>query len=134
MSWFGGVEGGDLVKCSFCGKTQKQVKKVVAGPGVYICDECLALCNDIVGEEEASPTLPGSTDTVPVPRQELTAVARTLDQAAGAIGASNLRVADDAMRLASRLQTRLQVPVEPVAVDDAAGDGTGEAPPPESVD
>jgi ATP-dependent Clp protease ATP-binding subunit ClpX len=41
-------EGGDLVKCSFCGKTQKQVKKLIAGPGVYICDECIDLCNDIV--------------------------------------------------------------------------------------
>ena len=44
-------EGGDLVKCSFCGKSQKQVKKLIAGPGVYICDECIDLCNDIIAEE-----------------------------------------------------------------------------------
>ncbi|MBQ7668109.1 MAG: ATP-dependent Clp protease ATP-binding subunit ClpX [Clostridia bacterium] len=39
------------LKCSFCGKAQEQVKRLVAGPGVYICDECVALCNDIIGEE-----------------------------------------------------------------------------------
>jgi len=44
-------EGSDLVKCSFCGKSQKQVKKLIAGPGVYICDECIDLCNDIIEEE-----------------------------------------------------------------------------------
>ncbi len=49
MAKFG--EGGDLVKCSFCGKSQKQVKKLIAGPGVYICDECIDLCNDIIAEE-----------------------------------------------------------------------------------
>lgn len=38
-------ESGDLFKCSFCGKSQKQVKKLIAGPGVYICDECIELCN-----------------------------------------------------------------------------------------
>jgi len=44
-------EGGDLLKCSFCGKSQKQVKKLIAGPGVYICDECIDLCNEIIEEE-----------------------------------------------------------------------------------
>lgn len=44
-------ETGDLLKCSFCGKTQKQVKKLIAGPGVYICDECIDLCNEIIVEE-----------------------------------------------------------------------------------
>ncbi len=39
------------VKCSFCGKTQEQVRKLVAGPGVYICDECIELCNEIIEEE-----------------------------------------------------------------------------------
>ena len=41
----------DLLKCSFCGKSQKQVKKLIAGPGVYICDECIDLCNEIIEEE-----------------------------------------------------------------------------------
>ena len=44
-------EANDLLKCSFCGKTQKQVKKLIAGPGVYICDECIDLCNEIIVEE-----------------------------------------------------------------------------------
>src|ERR1700739_1108881 len=45
-----GDEKGQL-KCSFCGKTQEQVRKLVAGPGVYICDECIELCNEIIEEE-----------------------------------------------------------------------------------
>ena len=54
MAKFG--EGGELLKCSFCGKTQKQVKKMIAGPGVYICDECIDLCNEIIEEELAEGT------------------------------------------------------------------------------
>ena len=46
---------GELLKCSFCGKTQKQVKKLIAGPGVYICDECIDLCNEIIREELEAP-------------------------------------------------------------------------------
>lgn len=41
----------DKLKCSFCGKTQDQVKKLIAGPEVYICDECVELCNEILDEE-----------------------------------------------------------------------------------
>jgi ATP-dependent Clp protease ATP-binding subunit ClpX len=47
-------EANDLLKCSFCGKTQKQVKKLIAGPGVYICDECIDLCNEIIVEDTGS--------------------------------------------------------------------------------
>ncbi|HEX4162049.1 MAG TPA: ATP-dependent Clp protease ATP-binding subunit ClpX, partial [Acidimicrobiales bacterium] len=66
MAKFG--EGGDLVKCSFCGKTQKQVKKLIAGPGVYICDECIDLCNDIIAEErDESAEL--SFEDLPKPRE-----------------------------------------------------------------
>ncbi|MGH9292185.1 MAG: ATP-dependent Clp protease ATP-binding subunit ClpX [Acidimicrobiales bacterium] len=54
MAKFG--DGGELVKCSFCGKSQKQVKKLIAGPAVYICDECIELCNDIIEEELAEPS------------------------------------------------------------------------------
>ena len=54
MAKFG--EGGELLKCSFCGKSQKQVKKLIAGPGVYICDECIDLCNEIIEEELAETT------------------------------------------------------------------------------
>jgi ATP-dependent protease Clp ATPase subunit len=42
---------GDMLKCSFCGKAQDMVVKLIAGPGVYICDECIDLCNDIIEEE-----------------------------------------------------------------------------------
>ena len=44
-------ESVDLLKCSFCGKNQKQVRKLIAGPRVYICDECIELCNEIIEEE-----------------------------------------------------------------------------------
>ena len=43
-------DGGNL-SCSFCGKSQKEVRKLIAGPTVYICDECIGLCNDIISEE-----------------------------------------------------------------------------------
>jgi ATP-dependent Clp protease ATP-binding subunit ClpX len=55
-------ETSDLLKCSFCGKTQKQVKKLIAGPGVYICDECIELCNEIIIEELAEAGTLGLTE------------------------------------------------------------------------
>src|SRR5947209_875558 len=58
----------DLLKCSFCGKSQKQVKKLIAGPGVYICDECIDLCNEII-EEELSETAELHFDELPKPRE-----------------------------------------------------------------
>ena len=61
-------DGGDLLKCSFCGKSQKQVKKLIAGPGVYICDECIDLCNEII-EEELSEGSEVSLDELPKPRE-----------------------------------------------------------------
>ncbi|MGI8578094.1 MAG: ATP-dependent Clp protease ATP-binding subunit ClpX [Nocardioidaceae bacterium] len=60
-------DGGDLLKCSFCGKSQKQVKKLIAGPGVYICDECIDLCNEII-EEELSESTELGLDELPKPR------------------------------------------------------------------
>ncbi len=66
MAKFG--EGSDLVKCSFCGKSQKQVKKLIAGPGVYICDECIELCNDII-EEELAEASEVRFDELPKPRE-----------------------------------------------------------------
>lgn len=56
------TEGNELLKCSFCGKSQKQVKKLIAGPGVYICDECIDLCNEIIEEELAEPSEMGLTE------------------------------------------------------------------------
>ena len=66
MAKFG--DGGELLKCSFCGKSQKQVKKLIAGPGVYICDECIDLCNEII-EEELSETSELRFDELPKPRE-----------------------------------------------------------------
>ena len=48
-------EGNEQLLCSFCGKSQRQVKKLIAGPGVYICDECIDLCNEIIDEELTAP-------------------------------------------------------------------------------
>ncbi len=56
----------DLLKCSFCGKSQKQVKKLIAGPGVYICDECIDLCNEII-EEELAETSELKVEELPKP-------------------------------------------------------------------
>jgi ATP-dependent Clp protease ATP-binding subunit ClpX len=61
-------DGGDLLKCSFCGKSQKQVKKLIAGPGVYICDECIDLCNEIIEEELAEASELGLVE-LPKPRE-----------------------------------------------------------------
>lgn len=61
-------DGGDLLKCSFCGKSQKQVKKLIAGPGVYICDECIDLCNEII-EEELNETAEVGLEELPKPKE-----------------------------------------------------------------
>ena len=62
--------GDDKVqlKCSFCGKLQEQVKKLVAGPGVYICDECIELCNEIIEEELGEETSVGGKE-LPKPKE-----------------------------------------------------------------
>jgi len=64
----GRLGDSDLLKCSFCGKSQKQVKKLIAGPGVYICDECIDLCNEII-EEELSETTDLKLDELPKPQE-----------------------------------------------------------------
>jgi len=61
-------DGADLLKCSFCGKSQKQVKKLIAGPGVYICDECIDLCNEILEEELAEAAEAGMVQ-LPKPKE-----------------------------------------------------------------
>ncbi len=66
MAKFG--DTGELLKCSFCGKSQKQVRKLIAGPGVYICDECIDLCNEII-EEELTETAELTFDHLPNPRE-----------------------------------------------------------------
>jgi ATP-dependent Clp protease ATP-binding subunit ClpX len=64
----GRLGDSDLLKCSFCGKSQKQVKKLIAGPGVYICDECIDLCNEII-EEELSETSDLKLEELPKPQE-----------------------------------------------------------------
>jgi len=66
-------EGGERLLCSFCGKPQHQVRKLIAGPGVYICDECIELCNGIVDEEHTSEATcdPIASETLPTPREIL---------------------------------------------------------------
>ncbi len=60
----------DLLHCSFCGKSQHEVKKLIAGPSVYVCNECVALCNDIIREEESTPLEEiGSPDALPTPQE-----------------------------------------------------------------
>lgn len=63
-------ETGELLKCSFCGKSQKQVQQLIAGPGVYICDECVELCNEIIDERQAEKTAAGVADfDLPKPKE-----------------------------------------------------------------
>ena len=64
----GSSDNGDQLLCSFCGKSQRQVKKLIAGPGVYICDECIDLCNEIIDEELTTPTSI-DFDNLPRPRE-----------------------------------------------------------------
>ncbi|MDA2968505.1 MAG: ATP-dependent Clp protease ATP-binding subunit ClpX [Actinomycetota bacterium] len=66
MAKFG--DSAELVKCSFCGKSQKQVKKLIAGPGVYVCNECIDLCNEIIDEENTEETT-ASLEKLPNPRE-----------------------------------------------------------------
>lgn len=63
-------DSGELLKCSFCGKTQKQVQQLIAGPGVYICDECVELCNEIIDERQSEGRETASADfELPKPKE-----------------------------------------------------------------
>ena len=62
-------ESADVLKCSFCGKSQKQVRKLIAGPGVYICDECIDLCNEIIEEEFDNSPAQKTDKALPKPSQ-----------------------------------------------------------------
>lgn len=67
---FGFRDDRGLLKCSFCGKSQEQVKKLIAGPGVYICDECIELCNEIIEEElTQQPEDPRKLKNLPKPKE-----------------------------------------------------------------
>src|SRR5579864_3157518 len=62
-------DGHGNLSCSFCGKNQREVKKLIAGPTVYICDECIELCNDIIAEEGQKETPSRSTQSIPKPAE-----------------------------------------------------------------
>src|SRR5438128_3110547 len=66
----GNRDANQTLVCSFCGKSQKEVKKLIAGPTVYICDECIGLCNDIIAEELESEEQQGKgTKAIPKPAE-----------------------------------------------------------------
>ena len=71
-----GEDNGKLLYCSFCGKSQHEVRKLIAGPSVFICDECVDLCNDIIREEVQEAENKGDSDTLPTPKE----VKATLDE------------------------------------------------------
>ncbi|MGB2217501.1 MAG: ATP-dependent Clp protease ATP-binding subunit ClpX [Porticoccaceae bacterium] len=62
-------DGGKLLFCSFCGKNQNEVRRLIAGPSVYICDECVDLCNDIISEETQVTETESNDDKLPVPTE-----------------------------------------------------------------
>ena len=62
-------DSGKLLYCSFCGKSQHEVRKLIAGPSVFICDECVELCNDIIREEVSEGTTPSESDRLPIPEE-----------------------------------------------------------------
>jgi len=62
-------DGGKLLFCSFCGKNQNEVRRLIAGPSVYICDECVDLCNDIISEESQAVESESATERLPVPTE-----------------------------------------------------------------
>ena len=64
-----GDDGGKLLYCSFCGKSQHEVRKLIAGPSVFICDECVDLCNDIIREEVQENSSGTTQDHLPVPQE-----------------------------------------------------------------
>ena len=68
MNKAGGSNSKNTLYCSFCGKSQHEVRKLIAGPTVFICDECVELCMDIIGEENNS-SLVKSRDGIPTPRR-----------------------------------------------------------------
>ena len=72
----GGKDDGKLLYCSFCGKSQHEVRKLIAGPSVFICDECVDLCNDIIREEVQEDSTDSGSDKLPRPHE----IKETLDE------------------------------------------------------
>ena len=88
--------------CSFCGKSQHEVRKLIAGPTVFICDECVELCKDIIQEEKKS-SLGKSHDGIPMPKE----ICKVLDDYV-----PRLRVSEDAAGKAHGFQRRLHLSLD----------------------
>ena len=71
-----GDDSGKLLYCSFCGKSQHEVRKLIAGPSVFVCDECVDLCNDIIREEIQEKDSDTATQKLPIPEE----IKTTLDE------------------------------------------------------
>ena len=71
-----GDDNGKLLYCSFCGKSQHEVRKLIAGPSVFVCDECVDLCNDIIREEVQGKETDSNQRKLPIPEE----IKNTLDQ------------------------------------------------------
>src|SRR5690606_26340789 len=71
-----GDDSGKLLYCSFCGKSQHEVRKLIAGPSVFVCDECVDLCNDIIREEIQEKDSEGGSKKLPIPEE----IKKTLDE------------------------------------------------------
>ena len=69
MSKVGAGNGEKVLYCSFCGKSQHEVKKLIAGPSVFVCDECVDLCNDIIREESPDVTHDVTETHLPKPKE-----------------------------------------------------------------
>ncbi len=107
-------ETGDLLKCSFCGKSQKQVKKLIAGPGVYICDECIDLCNEIIEEEFSETADVGLADELPKPAH----IRQFLDSYVIGQGEAKKALAVAVYNHYKRVQSQAGGPTAKRAVDD----------------
>ncbi len=68
MNKAGGSDSKNTLYCSFCGKSQQEVRKLIVGPTVFVCNECVELCMDIIGEEDKS-SLVQSSDGIPAPKE-----------------------------------------------------------------
>jgi ATP-dependent Clp protease ATP-binding subunit ClpX len=74
-------ESGKILYCSFCGKSQHEVRKLIAGPSVFICDECVELCNDII-REELEEKAASSRSQLPKPREIMDVLDQYVDRSA----------------------------------------------------
>src|SRR6476469_6603846 len=99
MSKIGGGDSKNSLYCSFCSKSQHEVRKLIAGPTVFICNECVELCLDIIGEENKS-SLAKSGDKIPTPKE----IRKVLDDYVIGHNAMSVRVAPSPTALSPRAE------------------------------